>query len=290
MYPEFDLAVPGTLEGALAELNNGQASVLPIAGGTNLVVDMRARRISPDKLVCLNNIAGFRDVKVIGGRVEIGGGTTISDILYSGDMPTQAPALFAAAEAFGGQMVRNTGTVAGNVCSGSPAADTVPPLLTLDAVLTLSSQSGDRDVPLSDYYTGFKQDVRRPDEILSKISWNTPPGNSVNLFYKLGLRKGDAITVAGVALLLEIQDGVCQKARIAMNSVAPVVTRAETAERLLEGQAVTGKLIEQAAACAAGESAPIDDIRATAEYRRHSVQVLTRRLLTRASQEIRSTE
>lgn len=286
MYTEFNLAVPDTLDAALAALDSGEGTVLPIAGGTNLMIDMRSRHVKPDTLVNLNNIANFRDIKESKDGIEIGGGTTISDILYSDIMPTHAPSLFQSAQVFAGQMVRNTGTVAGNICSASPAADTVPPLLTLDAVLTLSSASGNREVALSEFYTGFKQDVRKPNEIISKISWGKLADNTANGFYKLGLRKGDAITITGVAVLLTINNKICEKARIAFNSVAPVVKRAEKAEQLLEGKEISAESIEAAAKQALEESSPIDDIRATAEFRRHCVHVLTRRLLTQAWQQI----
>jgi len=286
MYPNFELVVPTTLSDALAELSGDTNTVTPMAGGTNLMIDMRAGLTSPEKIVSLSSVADFGQIAHRDGRVEIGGRTTISDILYANDMRVLAPSLHESAKVFAGQMVRNTATVAGNVCSGSPAADTVPPLLTLDAVLTLSSTSGEREVPLSDFYTGYKQDVRKSDELISKIHWKELPDNTANSFYKLGLRKGDAITIVGVAVLLTINGGVCQKARIAFNSVAPVVKRAIGAEAILAGQTLSVELIDKAAQHAVSESSPIDDLRASATYRRHCTGVLVRRLLNQAWQAI----
>ena len=286
MYPDFELVVPTTLSDALAELDGSGDLVLPIAGGTNLMIDMRARRTSPDKLVSLTDVSGFRQISRRNGRVEIGGGTTLSDILYSDDMREVAPSLHASAQVFGGQMVRNTATIAGNVCSGSPAADTVPPLLTLDAVLTLSNIAGDREVPLSEFYTGFKQDARKQNEIVSKIHWEVVRQSTANYFYKLGLRKGDAITIVGIAVLVTVNDGVCSKARIALGSVAPVVKRATKAEAMLAGEELSDDLIEEAARCAVNETSPIDDLRASGAYRRHCTQALTHRLLDQARQEL----
>lgn len=286
MYSNFELVVPATLSDALAELSSDTNTVTPMAGGTNLMIDMRAGRASPEKVVSLSSVSDFGQIAHRNGRVEIGGGTTISDILYSDDMPVLAPSLHESARVFGGQMVRNTATVAGNVCSGSPAADTVPPLLTLDAVLTLSSTAGEREVPLSEFYTGFKRDVLKSDELISKIHWDVLPENSANPFYKLGLRKGDAITIVGVAVLLTLNDGVCEKARIAFNSVAPVVMRARQAEAILEGQTLSSELVDKAAQHAVSEASPIDDLRASADYRRHCTGVLVRRLLNQAWQAI----
>lgn len=279
MYPDFELVVPDVLDDALEELSDTRGSVAPIAGGTNLMIDMRAGLVLPRKVVSLSKIAGFKETTQRNGVVEISGGTTISDVLYSKDFRDTAPALYEAAGLFAGQMVRNTGTVAGNVCSGSPAADMVPPLLTLDAILTLESTQGVREVPLSEFYTGLKQDVKKSDELVTKISWNRPPEGAANRFYKLGLRKGDAITVVGVAVLLTVVDGICRKARIAYNSVAPVVKRSTSAEAMLEGQALSEELINEAAIQSVKDTSPISDIRASSEYRAHCTGVLVRRLL-----------
>jgi carbon-monoxide dehydrogenase medium subunit len=285
MLAEFDLVMPGDLAEALDILageGGGDAGTLPLAGGTNLVVDLRAKRISANTLVGLGRIGTLRAIERRNGRVAIGGGTTLSDILRDPGMAEAAPSLLESARVFAGQMVRNTATVAGNVCCGSPAADTVPPLLSLDAELTLTSSSGARVVPLADFFLGYNEDQRRPDELVTEIAWDAPPAGSANLFYKLARRKGDAITVAGVAVTIAAEAGRCSRARIALGAVAPIVKRARDAEALLEGRALTPELIEAAAQRAVEDSSPIDDIRASADYRRHAVHVLTRRLLTQA--------
>jgi carbon-monoxide dehydrogenase medium subunit len=286
MFAEFDLVMPGDLDEALDILaeagGDDAATVLPLAGGTNLVVDLRARVVRADALVGLGRIAALRGIERRNGRVSIGAGTTLSDILRDPGMAEAAPSLVDSARVFAGQMVRNTATVAGNVCCGSPAADTVPPLLSLGAELTLTGKGGSRTVPLADFFLGYQENRRRPDELVTKISWDAPKLGSANLFYKLARRKGDAITVVGVAVTLAAEAGKCTKARIALGAVAPVVMRAREAEVLLEGEALTPDLIEAAAGQAVAESSPIDDVRASADYRRHSVHVLTRRLLTQA--------
>ena len=215
-------------------------------------------------------------------RIAIGGRTTVSDLLRSPEIATAAPALIDAARLFGGLMVRNTATVAGNIASGSPAADLVPPLLALDAALTLASAAGTRTLTLDDYYLGYKRDARRPDELITRIAWPRLPQQSVNSFYKLARRKGDAITVTGVAVTLTMADGRCTRARIALGSVAPIVLRAKQAEALLEGHVLTPALIDEAAEEAGAACSPIDDIRASADYRRHTARALTRRLVAQA--------
>lgn len=280
MLPEFDLATPASLAEALDAL--GGDGALPLAGGTNLLVDLRARRAEARRLVGLGGVPGLDGIAVEDGRVAIGALTTVSDLLRHPDMPRLGPSMVESAKVFGGQMVRNAATVAGNVAYGSPAADLIPPLLALDAEVTLTGPDGERVVPLDRYFTGFKKSVRAPGELITRITWAAPPANAANPFYKLGLRKGDAISVVVIAATVAVADGKCTTARIALGAVAPTVFRARAAEAMLEGEAPTSELIAAAADKAAEECSPIDDIRASADYRRHCVRVLTRRLVGRA--------
>ena len=284
MYAPFELDMPGDLAEALDALagDGGDSTVVPIAGGTNLIVDMRAKRERPDRVVDLGRVNELRGMDFGNGRVSIGGRTTVSDLLHSPEIAQAAPSLIDASRLFAGLMVRNTATVAGNVACGSPAADLVPPLLSLDAEVTLASRSATRTVPLDEYFLGYRRDVRRPDELITRISWPRRPEHSVNTFYKLARRKGDAITVTGVALTLAAEAGLCTRARIALAAVAPVALRAKQAEARLEGRALTPALIDEAAAAAVAAASPIDDVRASAEYRRHTVEALTRRLVAQA--------
>ena len=284
MFAEFDLHVPQDLDAALAVLagNDRQGAIMPLAGGTNMIVDLRARSVAPAALVSIGKLSGIRGISIGGGRVVMGGRTTVSDVLRHPELGAIAPSLVESARVFAGQMVRNTATVAGNICSGSPAADLVPPLLALDAHVTLASLSGSRTLALADFYKGYKQMERRPDELLTELSWALPVKNATNLFYKLARRKGDAITVVGIAVAMVVKDGKCLAPRIALGSVAPAVKRAIAAEQELDGQILTPARIDAAARTAMEEVSPIDDIRASAGYRSHCVHVLTRRLLTHA--------
>ena len=283
MYAPFELEIPSDLAGALNALAAGKDSkTVPIAGGTNLIVDMRAKRERPDRVVGLGEVDELRGMEFSADCISIGGGTTVTDLLRSPEIAEAAPSLVDSARLFAGLMVRNTATVAGNIACGSPAADLVPPLLSLDADVTLASVAGTRTLALEEYFLDYKRDVRRPDELITRISWPRLPASSVNTFYKLARRKGDAITVTGVALTLCAADGTCTRARIALGAVAPVVFRARRAEAVLEGRALTPALIDEAAAAATAVSSPIDDVRASAEYRLHTVEALTRRLVAQA--------
>ena len=286
MLSEFELEMPGDLQESLACL----PGATPLGGGTNLLVDLRARREESKRLVWLGNIDAFREIKIAAQQVSIGGGTTLSDIIHCPAMAEAAPSLFSAACVFGGQMVRNRATVAGNICSGSPAADTVPPLLSLDANICLTNTKGCHTVPLDQFYTGFKKNLRKQDELITGLSWTAPSPNTANLFYKLARRKGDAITVVGVAVTVTREGDRCTRARIALGAVGTTVFRAKDAEAILTGRILSEKLIGDAAQKAMEQSNPIDDLRASADYRRHSVNVLTRRLIAQAWQSLRDKE
>ena len=287
MYVPFELEMPSDLAGALNALSGAENSnTVALAGGTNLIVDMRAKRERPDRVVGLGRVGELRGMEFGTDRIAIGGATTVTDLLRSPEIARAAPSLVESARLFAGLMVRNTATVAGNIACGSPAADLVPPLLTLDADVTLASVEGTRTLSLDDYFIDYQRDVRRADELITRVSWARLPTPAVNTFYKLARRKGDAITVTGVALTLAAADGVCTRARIALGAVAPIVFRARKAEAVLEGRTLTPALIDEAAAAAAEASTPIDDVRASADYRLHTVEALTRRLVAQAWNEL----
>ncbi len=285
MLPAFELYQPQSLDDALQALAK-DAEMQAFSGGTNLVPDLRGKRETCRNFISLQALDELRYIKRQGTRVTLGARTTITDILQDQNMASDAPALHAAVGNFAGTMVRNAATIGGNVCCGSPSADTVPALLTLDAEVCLSSASGERSIALSDFYSGYKQSVKRADELLTSVSWTVPAEKSANLFYKLARRKGDAITVTGVAVMIAAQDGLCSTARIALGSVGPTVFRATSAEQILTGKALDADIIEQAARAAADQCSPIDDIRAGAGYRLQTAFSLSRRLLTQAWQQV----
>ena len=279
MLGNFDLEIPESLEDALDLMAGG---AMPLSGGTSLLVDMRAGAERPERVISLARLDAMRWVEARAERIAIGGGTTVSDLLHNRPIAEHGASLVDAARVFAGQMVRNTATVAGNIACGSPAADLVPPLMALDAEIALMSKAGPRVVPLAEYFTGYKQTALKRGELIAGISWPKRGPGSVDLFYKLARRKGDAITVAGVAVALVLQDGICKQVRIALGAVAPTVIRAAGAEAMLEGQTPDAELIDKAAQRASRECDPIDDIRASADYRRHAVHMLVRRLVSQA--------
>lgn len=291
MLAEFNFERPTSLNEALECMAgntvtgapNGEGSVAVLAGGSNLMLDLRAAKYYPETVLDLNNVDELRGIEVADGRVTVGARTTVSDILRYPEMERFAPSLVASGRVFAGQMVRNVATIAGNICCGSPASDTVTPLLSLDAEVELQSLKATRTVPLNEFFTGYKQDVRQATELVTNISWPIPAESVVNAFYKLGRRKGDAITVVGVATSIGIENGVCNLARIALGSVGASVFRATQAEEVLLGQDLTQTVIDQSAAMVKEECSPIDDVRASGEYRKNVVPNIVRRMLMQAA-------
>lgn len=286
MYARFDLIRPRGLDELLAACaRDGQPPML-LAGGTVALLDIRSGKLDPKVVVSLDGVDGLRGIRREGKAVVIGARTTVSDILASADLAAAAPSLLEASELFAGLMVRNAATVAGNIACGSPAADLVPPLLSLDAEVELAGAGKSRRVALADYYRGYKQDVREAGELIARVVLPDPEPGDFNAFYKLARRKGDAITVVGVAVTVRLSGGACGKVRIALGSVSPAPMRATAAEAVLEGRALSADLIEAAAEAAERECSPIDDVRASAAYRRKMVRVLVRRLLGQAAEKL----
>jgi CO/xanthine dehydrogenase FAD-binding subunit len=279
MLPEFELLHPKTLPEALAMMAG--ADVLPIAGGTNVLVDLRAGKHQPRTLIDVTRLPELRGIHRENGYLLIGGGTTISDLLHDPLIAQHAPALREAASVFANPLIRNRATVGGNLADASPAADTAPPLLVLDAEVELASRGGTRRVPLADFLVGVRQTSRRPDELLIAVRFPVPPApGSASHFQKVGLRKADAISVLSAAVAVTRDAaGRCTAARIALGALAPQPLRATAAEHVLLGQTPTPALIAEAARLAGEAARPINDIRGSAGYRRQVTEVIVRRLL-----------
>jgi len=284
MLREFELLMPQTLSEALEMLAEGAPDVVPLAGGTNLIVDMRGGRRRPRVLM---NIAGLDELRGIhqqDGHLVVGGGVTIAELLDDPQVAQHGSVLKQAAAVFATPLVRNRATVGGNLADASPAADAAPPLLVLGAELELVRKEGLRRVPLEDFIVGVRDTICYPDELVATVRWPVPPPRRAGAFRKLGLRKADAITVLSAAVMVEGDNrGRCRLARIALGSVAPRPIRAHEAEELLRGQVPTPKVVAEAARLAADATRPIDDIRGSADYRRQVVKVLVSRLLTRVA-------
>jgi len=293
MLPEFDLLRPQSLPEALALLAERAPDVLPLAGGTNLIVELRDGRGARPWLMDVSRLRELRGIRRENGHMAIGGGTTITELLHHPLIAEHGLALKQAAARLGNPLVRNRATVAGNLVNASPAADTAPPLIALGAEVELTSQAGarrvstTRRVPLDEFMLGVNKTARRPDELLTAIRWPAPPARSAAGFYKIGLRKADACSVINAAAMVTWDEhGCCQQARIAIGAAAPRPVRAQEAEAALIGQPLNADVIAEAARLAAQATSPIDDIRGTAAYRRRMAEVIVRRLLTQIASQV----
>lgn len=293
MILEFDLVIPQNLQQALEMLREAAPRANPLAGGTNLVVDMRSGRFTAGVLVNINNLPELHKIECCNAELKIGSTVTIAELQTSPLVRKNCPILVEAANVFVNPLVRNRATLGGNLVDASPAGDCAPPLLALDAEVELASLAGSRRVRLENFFTGVRKTVMQPGEILVAVYVPTAKQGSpaALAYYKIGLRKADAISVVSAAVLVETGEGQrCKKVRIALGSVAPLSMCSVPAEKSLEGGSLTPEAIQQAGALAAMEVSPISDLRASAEYRRKMVEVLVCRLLRQVASQLQLQE
>ena len=284
LLPKFQYHEPSTLAEAcrvMAELGGG---VRAIAGGTDLVVNMRKGTVAPEHVLSLGRIKELCAINLSGRGLTIGACCTVASLAESSVIASQWHALHEGAFSLGSPLVRNLATAGGNLVTARPAADLPPPLMAYGARVTLESSQEQRFVSLDQFFLGPGRTVMKPAEILTSIVLETPPAFSGSSYIKLGTRRALEISIVSVAsfLTLESPGGRIRSARVVLGSVAPVPMRAMDAEKTLIGEIPSQSLFTKAGETAAGESKPIDDHRGTAGYRRDMVSVLTRRSLQAA--------
>jgi len=270
----FDYFLPQSLEEAL-ELKKKIPNSRFIAGGTDLMVQIRGGELKPSALISLRSIPDLSSIE-INGSIRIGAMTTVTDLINNPDLEHQAKLLVDAARRLGSPQIRNVATIGGNLCNCSPCADLALSLLVLEAKARIQSLSGTQDVPLQKFFESPGKSCLSPDQILTDIFIEPVSSNTKSVFLKKGRVKMD-LAVASVALLLEMEGEICRKARVAAGSVAPVPLRLQKVEVLLEGQVLSPELADLAQRMASESVAPISDIRGTEEYRRQIVGVYVKR-------------
>jgi carbon-monoxide dehydrogenase medium subunit len=270
---------PQTIEDAL-RLKNEKTGAVYIAGGTDVMVHIKNRKLRPSDMISLRNIPNLARIDVNGGA-RIGALTTIADIIRHPTLGQAFPVLVEAARNIGSVQIRNVATIGGNLCNCSPCADMAMPLLVLEAKVRLQSFRATREVPVEGFFQGPGESCLRGDEIMTDILLDRPHTNTLAVFLKKGRVKMD-LAVASVASLLDMEGDLCRKARIAAGSVAPVPLRLRAVEEKLEGSILSEKKISEAKKIAEASVAPITDIRSTEDYRREIVGVFVKRCLERA--------
>ncbi|MBI5968649.1 MAG: xanthine dehydrogenase family protein subunit M [Deltaproteobacteria bacterium] len=281
---KFEFFSPSSLVEALGLLKQHGAKAKLIAGGTDLVVQMKEKLVTPERVINLLNVPELMGMSENGKSLRIGALVKHAALENSPLLRDGWEILAAAAHKLGSPQVRHLGTLGGNLCNASPAADTAPALLVLEAKATLVSQEKERRIPLGSFFTGPGLTVLKEDEILKEIFIPEVPANSSWAYLKLGRRKSLDLALVSVAILLFMDPaaGTCQKARVALGAVSPTPMRARETEKFLEGRKLEEKVIREAGKIAQGECQPISDIRASAEYRKEMVMVLVERAIKKS--------
>jgi aerobic carbon-monoxide dehydrogenase medium subunit len=283
--PKFEYLAPTVVEEACALLAQykGQAKVL--AGGTNLLSQMKWRYIAPTHVIGLAAITGLHGITYNDmDGLSLGALTSIRSLERSTTIKERFPILAQAASLLGSVEIRNRATVGGNLCNASPSANTALALIALDATVRLVSTAGERAVSLKAFFKSPGETVADPSEILTEIQVPALRPESTGAFIKFSTRNSpvDRPIVSVATLIARAPDKGCADARIVLGGVAPTPMRAQTAESLLVGRALDQRTFAEVANSAAQEAQPISDISASADYRREMVRVLTRRALDQA--------
>jgi CO/xanthine dehydrogenase FAD-binding subunit len=257
-----------------------------VAGGTDIIPRWRRGNGLSDCLIDISRLDGLRFIGEAAGQIEIGALTTHAGLVNSALLQTAAPLLAQAAAAVGSPQTRQRGTLGGNLVNASPAADLAPALLALNASVRLVSAQGERNLALADFWLGPGKTILAPGEILHSVSFQRPQGRWGTAFSKLGKRNGMAIAVASVAAYLELDSaGKIRNARLALGSLGPKPMRCPLAEAALTGETGNLDLFARAAQAVQAQITPIDDIRASAAYRKQSCGVLVQRVLQETCQQ-----
>jgi carbon-monoxide dehydrogenase medium subunit len=274
----FELLQPRSFAEALEMKRDYRERARVLAGGTDLLVLLKERKIKTDAVMSLRHLRELDFVRAERKGVTLGALVSHSAAASSSIVRQQFPDLAEACAQVGATQIQNLGTIGGNLCNASPAADTAPPLLLLEAVLTLASSRGERRIPIHEFFLGPRQTVMEADEILKEIFIPQAIGRRGATYLKLGRRQAMEIAIVGVGVAIHLNgsDRVVSECRVAMGSVAPTVVRARGAEKILRDREITNELVDEVAAVAADEARPISDVRASAQYRLDMVRVLCR--------------
>jgi carbon-monoxide dehydrogenase medium subunit len=274
----MDYFEPKTVSEALALLAQHGAEAKVIAGGTDVMVDIKYKE-EPGCLVNIKKLPGLGAIQANGGSLRIGPLVTIHDIETNALAREKLPVLWEACHQFSSLQIRNTSTIGGNICRASPSGETLAPLLVLEAKAKMAFPDGEKTEPFTSFFQGPGKSSVGAKGLLTGIDVPYPAPGSHGVYLKHAVRGAMDIAMVGVAVMVTTNaaKNSLQDARIGLGAVAPTPIRATKTEALLRGKPLTAALVKEAAAMAAAESSPISDQRSSAEYRRWIVEALTRR-------------
>jgi len=273
---------PTSLDQAVECLKGGNVTIL--AGGTDLTPQSQAGRIKfRETLMNIRHIPQMSGITLEGKEIRIGALATITEIMEHPLVREHLPVLIEACDHFASDQIRNAGTIGGNICNASPAGDTLIPLLVLDACVELASMPEatlyQHCMPISTFFTGPGKTRKSLCELVTGVRIPVPDANHVSRFYKHGTRPALDISTISIGVAGTLHDGVLSNVRVAFGAVAPTPVRADKTEKALEGRRLDAATIEAAAIAARDEVTPIDDVRATAWYRKEMIHNMTKRIL-----------
>lgn len=280
MLKKFDYLQPASLDEALDLLTEHGPAAQPVAGGTDVMIDAKRKKLVADVLVSLRGLKELSYIKQEESRILIGGLTTLRDIERSDLISARLPALADAARNMASVQIRNVATVAGNVVNAAPSADTAPPLLVSGAEVRLKSKSGERTVPLDAFFIGPGKTVLAAGEVLTEFIVPIPDGPYGQAYWKHSRRKAMDLAMVGVAVHLELEADLetCRLARIALGVAAPTPIRTPEAEAKLVGQKITAELLASIGEQSCDETLCRDSLRGEAWYRQEIIRVMVRRM------------
>lgn len=289
LLPRFDYYEPRDVAEACKLLSQFKTSAKVIAGGTDILVNMKKGLIAPEYLVGIGKIPGISEIEPVDGGVSIGSNLIIEKLVEFDLIKKKFAMLSKAASVLGSPLVRNRATIGGNIVNARPAADLPPALIAMGARVKLKSRRQEREISLDRFFKGPGVTVIRPGEVLTQIVIDGPPPFTGGDYIKLMHRRSLEIAIVAVAsrITLDGPDGIVTDAKIILSSVAPKAVHAVRAEKALIREKPTEKLFEHAAKIASNECRPIDDIRGSAQYRCDMVEVLVKRTLRGALMEAR---
>lgn len=288
--PRFEYLAPRSVEEACSMLAQHDGKAKVIAGGTDLVPQMKWGGTRPGYVIGLSNIRGLAGIKYSRPTgLTLGALTTIRAIEQSVLVKERFPLLAQAASVLGSIEVRNRGTIGGNLCNAAPSADMAPSLIALGAQVKMVSDKGERVIPLEDFFQGPGKTVLGRSEVMTQIVVPNQAARSAGVYLKLTKRNAMDLPIVGVAVLVTMNpnNGTCQESKIVLGAVAPTPMRAKRAERELMGRKLDDAVIEKAAQSASREAKPRSTIRGSEEYKREMVKVLTRQAIKQALEQVK---
>lgn len=286
---KFDYLEPSSLKEAVSLLTKHHDKAKLIAGGTDLIVQMRRKLTRPQFLIDIKNIGDLSYINNGNGEgVRIGALTTIRALEKSLELQQDHPVISQAASVLGSFAIRNMATLGGNLCNAAPSADTAPALIALSSSAKIIGPEGERLIQLEDFFKGPGESSLKRGELLVEIQVPPSSPESRAVYLKHTLRGTAELAIVGVAVLLTSSAGsdICKDIKIALGAVAPTPIRALNAEKQLIGKRIDTDRIRACAQAAADESLPISDVRASAEYRKAMIKVLTKRALQAITDQI----